>query len=93
MSTGLETWNQNLAELGAVYPMVGTEVVLAFVGIASWIIWHLLQIKEENKVINEEDALFSDKEQLAKAARISNAQTLNEALEEHGKDYRHNHQS
>lgn len=93
MSTGLETWNQNLAELGAVYPMPGSEYILAFIGIASWVIWHLIQIKGENKVLDEEEVIFSDKEQLAKAARISNAQTLNEALEEHGRDYRHDHQS
>ena len=89
MSTGLETWNQNLAEVGAVYPMVGSEYILAFIGIASWIIWHVIQMRSENKILEEEDNLFKDKEQLAKAARISNAQTLNEALDEHGQDYRH----
>ena len=64
MSTGLETWNQSMLEIGAAYPFVGTEMLWALIGIASWIIWHVIQIKNENKVIDEETREFSDKERL-----------------------------
>jgi len=51
MSTGLETWNQTLNELVEIYPFVGTEMMPALAGVASWIIWHLVQIKMKNTVL------------------------------------------
>ena len=71
MSTGLETWNQNLLDVGPLYPFVGTEYVLAFIGIASWIIWHVLQTRAEEKNIEEEEKFYSDKDELRKAMDIS----------------------
>jgi len=48
MSTGIEAW-KNLAEIGPLYPFVGTEVLLTIVGVLIWIIWHVLQISSENQ--------------------------------------------
>jgi len=54
MSTGLvDNW-LNLDTFGPIYPFVGTEGVLAFVGIAFWIIWHILQIRKENAEFKED---------------------------------------
>lgn len=48
MSTGLvDNW-LNLDTFGPIYPFVGTEVFLAIVGVAFWIIWHVWQIKAES---------------------------------------------
>jgi hypothetical protein len=48
MSTGLvDNW-LNVDAFGPIYPFVGTEGFLAIVGIAFWIIWHILQVKKEN---------------------------------------------
>lgn len=48
MSTGpVDNW-LNLDTFGAIYPFVGTEVMLAIVGYLFWIIWHIIQIKREN---------------------------------------------
>ena len=48
MSTGLvDNW-LNIDTFGPIYPFVGTEGVLAFVGIAFWVIWHIIQIRKEN---------------------------------------------
>ncbi len=87
MSTGLETWNQNLNEVTELYPFVGTEMVLAIAAIASWVIWHLIQIGMENKQLAEEQAKFSDKDKLAKAMQVSNADSLNETLKGHASDF------
>lgn len=87
MSTGLETWTTNLNELTELYPFVGSEMWLAWVGIASWIIWHLIQIKMENSSIDQERSAFSDKEKLSKAMRISNADSLNETVKDHASDF------
>ena len=49
MSTGLvDNW-LNLDTFGPVYPFVGTEMMLAIVGIAFWIGWHIWQIRRENE--------------------------------------------
>lgn len=83
MSTGLESWNTNLLEVGPLYPFVGTEMLWALIGIAAWIIWHLLQIRGENKAYDDEEKAFSDGEKLRDAMRDSNAQTLMEGLDAH----------
>jgi len=49
MSTGLvDNW-LNIDTFGAIYPFVGTEFLLAIVGIAFWFGWHVLQYQKESK--------------------------------------------
>ena len=83
MSTGLESWNTNLLEVGPLYPFVGTEMLWALIGVATWLIWHVLQMRGENKAYDEDDKLFSDGAKLREAMRDSNAQTLMEGLNAH----------
>lgn len=83
METGLTTWNMNLLEIGTLYPFPGTEMLWAIIGIASWVIWHLIQMRAENKTLAEEEQNFSDKAKLNSAIQVSNAETLNEALKAH----------
>ena len=83
MSTGVESWNVNLLEIGAMYPFPGTEYVLAIAGIASWIIWHLIQMGSETAQLKREAEIFKDKAKLAKAMELSNAETLIESLKAH----------
>ena len=87
MSTGLETWTTNLNEVTELYPFAGTEMFLAWAAIASWVIWHLIQIRSENRQLEEEQAKFSDKERLSKAMKVSNADSLNETLKDHASDF------
>jgi len=48
MATGaVDNW-LNLDTFGAIYPFVGTEMMLAILGYAFWLIWHFIQIKREN---------------------------------------------
>ena len=47
MATGLvDNW-LNADTFGAIYPFVGTEVMLTILGFAFWIGWHLLQFRKE----------------------------------------------
>jgi len=49
MATGpVDNW-LNLDTFGAIYPFVGTEMILAIVGIAFWLIWHFIQIRKESE--------------------------------------------
>jgi len=59
MSTGIETW-KNLAEIGPLYPFVGTEVVLVIVGLVLWVVWHVLQISAEKEHHQEVVDHFKD---------------------------------
>ena len=48
MATGsVDNW-LNIDTFGAIYPFAGSEVLLAIVGYAFWLIWHFLQLRKEN---------------------------------------------
>ena len=48
MNTGLvDNW-LNVDTFGPIYPFVGMEGLMAIVGIAFWIGWHIIQIRKEN---------------------------------------------
>ncbi len=87
MSTGITTWNMNLLDIGAMYPFPGTEMLWAVIGIGSWVIWHIIQIKAENAVCAEEERELSDPVKLGRALQFSNAETLNESMKSHGQAY------
>jgi hypothetical protein len=49
MSTGpVDNW-LNLDTFGAIYPFLGTEMMLTIVGFAFWLIWHFIQLRKENE--------------------------------------------
>ena len=49
MATGpVDNW-LNLDTFGAIYPFVGSEMLLAIAGYAFWLIWHFKQIRKENQ--------------------------------------------
>jgi hypothetical protein len=53
-TTNVESWAVDLADVGAIYPMVGTEVILWIIGMAFWIIWHIWQGKFESETYNKD---------------------------------------
>ena len=52
MSTGIEAW-KNLADIGPLYPFVGSEFVLFVIAVIIWLVWHAAQISSE-RVYHEE---------------------------------------
>lgn len=50
---GYSSWAVDLAEVGAIYPFQGSEVLLTIIGVVLWLGWHVLQIKSENRQIEE----------------------------------------
>ena len=83
MSTGIETWNMNLLEIGAMYPFPGTEVLWAVIGIGTWIAWHVIQFIGENRIYKEEEQRFEDASKLQAAMKLSAAETLDEEMKAH----------
>ena len=60
MTTGSFTdWAGSIAEIGPIYPFVGTEFILFLIGIAFWVAWHIVQIKSETARLKEDEDRFS----------------------------------
>lgn len=83
MSTGIESWNQNLLDIGAMYPFPGSEVLWVVIGLATWILWHVIQYASENKVYKEEEESFENQTRLHAAMKLSAAETLDEEKKAH----------
>ena len=60
------SWSGNIADIGPIYPMVGTEGLLVVIGLATWIVWHIIQTKIENKTYEDEIKRFGSPENLKK---------------------------
>ena len=63
-TTPIENWAVDLAEVTAIYPMVGSEGVLAIICIALWIVWHIWQVRFENETFRKERELYGSPENL-----------------------------
>ena len=47
-------WAVDLANVGAVYPWQGLEVIMVLLGVIAWIAWHVIQIRQENAEFGED---------------------------------------
>lgn len=63
----MTTWAVDLGNVGAVYPWIGAELIMVLVGVAFWILWHILQIRQENEDYSEDIKLYGSKESIRKA--------------------------
>lgn len=57
-------WAGNITDIGAIYPMVGTEVWLLIIGLVFWIAWHIIQIRAESRSYRREIERFGKPETL-----------------------------
>jgi hypothetical protein len=61
------TWAVDLANVGPVYPWVGAELIMVIVAIVAWILWHIVQIREEENEYVEDIKKYGSKEGIRKA--------------------------
>ncbi|GAB2178057.1 hypothetical protein [Dongia sp. agr-C8] len=55
MNTGrIESWDGNITDIGPLYPFVGTEMLMVILCLVFWIGWHVLQIRMENRQLEDE---------------------------------------
>ena len=55
MSTnGYSNWAVDLKDVAAVYPFQGWEVVMVLAALAFWLLWHIVQIWQENREYKED---------------------------------------
>ncbi|MEZ5827961.1 MAG: hypothetical protein R3D30_06210 [Hyphomicrobiales bacterium] len=63
----MDTWAVDLANVGAVYPWQGLELIMVIVAVLLWILWHIVQIREENAEYAEDIRKYGSKENIKKA--------------------------
>jgi hypothetical protein len=63
----MTTWAVDLANVGPVYPWIGYELIMVLVAVALWLLWHIVQIRQENAELEEDSRLYSDRESIRKA--------------------------
>jgi hypothetical protein len=61
------TWAVDLANIGAVYPWQGSELIMVIVAVALWILWHIVQLREEKAEYAEDIRKYGSKESIKKA--------------------------
>ena len=61
------TWAVDLANVGAIYPWQGTELIMVIVAVAAWILWHIVQLREEKEEFAKDISEYGSKESIKKA--------------------------
>ena len=68
MSTGnFANWDGDLLQIGPIYPFVGSEMLMVIIAVIFWVVWHILQIRAENKQLDDEARLLRQGNNLQKA--------------------------
>jgi len=60
MSTGLESW-ANPETIGAIYPFVGSEMLMFGLMVAFWLLWHVLNQFSETAEFSEDLGVLAGK--------------------------------
>lgn len=63
----METWAVDLADVGAVYPWQGSEVIMVVVAVVFWLLWHVKQLKAEKKEFAEDLEKYGSTEKIKAA--------------------------
>ncbi len=66
-TTAVETWaGADLSQIGPIYPMVGTEMILVIVGILFWLAFHVLQARIERRELDADEAAAHSQERITR---------------------------
>ena len=68
-TTGISSWAVDIGQVGAIYPFQGTEFILFLAGVAFWIIWHIVQLRQEDQTYEDDLRHLKDPEKLELAMR------------------------
>ncbi len=68
-TTGISSWAVDIGQVGAIYPFQGTEFILFLAGVAFWIIWHIVQLRQEDQTYEDDLRHLKDPEKLERAMR------------------------
>ncbi len=68
----ITSWAVDLAQIGVIYPWVGSECTLYLIGIAAWLGFHVWQIRFENRTLKMEDQKLAKGDTLKKCIEANN---------------------
>lgn len=60
-------WAVDLANVGAIYPWRGLELVMVIVAVIAWIGWHVIQIRQENDDYKDDIRRYGSPESIKRA--------------------------
>ena len=60
----VESWGGTIADIGPIYPMVGSEGLLVIIVVVLWIVWHVVQAKRENRDYEDQIRKYGGPESL-----------------------------
>lgn len=66
-TTGVSSWAVDLAEVGAIYPFQGMEIVLLIIALVFWIWWHITTFRMEFNRQDEKISKYGNSESITKA--------------------------
>ena len=68
MNTGnIANWDGNILDIGPIYPFVGWEGTMVVIAFIFWIGWHIVQVRSENRQLEEDAAKLRQSGNLVKA--------------------------
>lgn len=82
--TGIDSFTDP-GNLGALYPFQGFEILLVAVGVVLWLVWHVVQVRKENREYRDAMHLY-ERVDMERALRLGGgAQVANlEGVEKAG---------
>jgi hypothetical protein len=60
-------WAVDLANVGAIYPWQGLEVIMVIIAVVFWIGWHIVQIRQENQDYADDIARYGSSDSIKRA--------------------------
>ena len=60
----ITSWSGNIADIGPIYPMVGTEFMLVIIGVIFWLGFHIMQARIEKGELEADEAAARSPERL-----------------------------
>jgi heme exporter protein D len=68
MSTGnFANWDGDFLQIGPIYPFVGSEGLMVIIAVIFWVIWHILQVRAENRNLEDQARMLRQGNNLQKA--------------------------
>ena len=66
-TTGVSSWAVDLADVGAIYPFQGMEMILVIIALVFWIWWHIATFRMEFNRQDEKIRKYGNSEDITKA--------------------------
>lgn len=62
-------WQGTMTDIGPLYPWVGIEGLMVLVGVAFWVLWHIWQIRMENRNYDDDVRTLKQGDNLNRALK------------------------